>query len=1009
MTGTCRKYLCILIGVMFLYFAGISPAAAQTGMKAGSGSNPRIDAAEKMAPKFSLYLTDKEKAWLSRHKTIRVAFDGYFPPYSFLNDAGQVEGLAVDVFRLLAERTGFSIEISPEKVWKDLYEAAQRRQIDAVATMGIQPERKEWFAFTKPYIFKSLVIMTRSDNATIAQPEDLAGKQVALVEKYQYVKPLLDKYPSIKPYYVDTMLDGLNAVAVGKADAAITFLGAGHYLQTKYQIANLKFAAIYDRDRFTESIAVRKDWPELAAILDKALDSVSDREMQALQEKWLPAEDREVKKVVLTDKEKAWIRDHPVIRIGINPEFAPYAYMSENGTFIGIASDYIKLLNKRLGLNMQVVTGLTWKEVVERAKVQQIDVIPGLAVNEERKAFLGFSDPYINFYRVIIDRKGSPFLPGIEDIRGLRVAVQADTAHEAYLKEHTDIKPLSYKTLQEALLAVSGGKADALVHNLASATFWIARLNLTNLKVAAPVSAGDGTLHIAVRKDWPELTGIINKGLATIWPEEKVEIQRRWVGVDYTPGITLRTLFCYLAVVIGIASLIIALFMVSNRMLKREVLRKTADLQKELAARKRTEEEIFNLSKFPTENPNPVLRIDSVGDILYANAASAPLLALWERQVGQAAPDDWREKVAMAWNNRLSMELEIECDGRVFSFILTPIAEQGYLNIYGRDITERKQAEKELRKHRDHLEKLVKEHTASLTTKTKEITENQLALMNIVEDLNETTAELAVARDRAEGADKLKSAFLATMSHELRTPLNSIIGFTGIVLQVMSGPLNEEQAKQLGMVQNSANHLLDLINDILDISKIEAGQVEIIRRPFDMRSVIEAALRTVMPLVEKKGLSLDSAIASDVGVIISDRRRVQQILINLVSNAVKFTEQGKIRVSAKRRDGVSAWKSVTAERRIGVSAKESGADPRSLTHDVIEISVADTGIGIKPEEMDKLFKPFCQIDTGLARNHEGTGLGLSICKKLVEMLGGTIRVESEWGKGSAFTFTLPLS
>lgn len=234
-----------------------------------------------------LRLTGEERAWLDRHRTIRVAFDGYFPPYSFLNDDGQMEGLAVDVIQVLAARTGIAIELSPKAVWKDLYEAAQKRDVDVVATMGRQPEREEWFAFTRPYIFKSLVIVTNENTKTINRPEDLAGKQVALVAKYQYVKPLLERYPSIKPYYVDTMLDGLNAVAVGKADAVITFIGAGHYLKNKYQITNLKFAAVFERDRFTECIAVRKDWPELVVILNKALTSITDDEMEILRRRWI--------------------------------------------------------------------------------------------------------------------------------------------------------------------------------------------------------------------------------------------------------------------------------------------------------------------------------------------------------------------------------------------------------------------------------------------------------------------------------------------------------------------------------------------------------------------------------------------------------------------------------------------------------------------------------------------------------------------------------------------------
>ncbi len=231
--------------------------------------------------------------------------------------------------------------------------------------------------------------------------------------------------------------------------------------------------------------------------------------------------------------------------------------------------------------------------------------------------------------------------------------------------------------------------------------------------------------------------------------------------------------------------------------------------------------------------------------------------------------------------------------------------------------------------------------------------------------------------EAAQEADRLKSAFLATMSHELRTPLNSIIGFIGILRQGLAGPLNDEQMKQLGMAQRSARHLLDLINDVLDISKIEAGQVEIAAQPFDMREAIEAAVRSVRPLAEKKGLSLVSDVSPQVGEIVSDRRRVEQVLINLLNNAVKFTDSGEVCLACWAEEG---W-TVT--------------------------QVEDTGIGIKPEDREKLFKPFRQIDTGLSRRYGGTGLGLSICKRLVETLGGSICVESEWGEGSTFTFTLP--
>jgi signal transduction histidine kinase len=244
--------------------------------------------------------------------------------------------------------------------------------------------------------------------------------------------------------------------------------------------------------------------------------------------------------------------------------------------------------------------------------------------------------------------------------------------------------------------------------------------------------------------------------------------------------------------------------------------------------------------------------------------------------------------------------------------------------------------------------------------------------------LAERTAELAVALEHAEEADRLKSAFLATMSHELRTPLNSIIGFTGIMLMGLVGPLAPEQEKQLIMVQDSARHLLELINDVLDISKIEAGQIELAHGPFDMRTTIQKSIEKIAPLAEKKGLAVTAVIAPPVGQIVGDRRRVEQILINLLGNAVKFTERGEVRIESQVEDG---W---------------------------LVTRVIDTGIGIRPEDVDSVFKPFQQVDTGTTRQYEGTGLGLSICKRLVESMGGRIQIESEWGKGSRFVFILPL-
>ena len=240
--------------------------------------------------------------------------------------------------------------------------------------------------------------------------------------------------------------------------------------------------------------------------------------------------------------------------------------------------------------------------------------------------------------------------------------------------------------------------------------------------------------------------------------------------------------------------------------------------------------------------------------------------------------------------------------------------------------------------------------------------------------------EIADKSRQLEAASRYKSEFLANMSHELRTPLNAVIGFSEVLLQRMFGELNAKQDEYLKDIYASGQHLLSLINDILDLSKIEAGRMELAPAPFHLPSALENAITLVRERAARHGITLEVDVDPRLGALVGDERKVKQVLLNLLSNAVKFTpEGGRVSLKAGRRDGV------------------------------VEIAVTDTGIGIAPEDQAAIFEEFRQVGSDETRKQEGTGLGLTLAKKFVELHGGRIWVESEPGRGSTFTFTLPVS
>ncbi len=646
--------------------------------------------------------------------------------------------------------------------------------------------------------------------------------------------------------------------------------------------------------------------------------------------------------------------DKKTVRIGLYDN-EPKVFTDSEGKPAGIFIDILEYIAEKENWKLDYRPG-TWGEGLDRLEKGEIDLMPDVAYTAEREKIFSYHKvPVLSSWFQVYARRGSG-IQSILDLDGKRVVVLERSVQEESFRHLTeglglDIVLMPLPDYNSSFEMVSRGKADAAITNrfygLTHAEEYgledtAVIINPSSLFFAAPAGSGG------------ELLDVIDSHLAELKKDTQSVYYlslKEWISEDVKfvfPGWVKFAVF-----------LVILLFFFTlsgTYLLKYQVKSRTEELSRHNAQmlvldrtlrRTTTQFDLTAILENFLEGAINLAKVDS-GAVYLADSRAGEFI----RSAAINIPEDEKSRFDLSFQlvvldetiGKLSLfsDREINID-KLTSDLLNNLCSTIALTITNARLYS------QVKNHEEQLESLV----------------------------GERTAELKIAMEKAQAADMIKSAFLATMSHELRTPLNSIIGFTGILLQNLAGPLNDEQRKQLSMVQGSARHLLDLINDVLDISKIEAGQLTLSVSAFNVKGSVEKVLNMVMPMAEKKGLTLVTEIGEDVGTSMTDQRRLEQVVLNLLNNAVKFTEQGFISLSC-RKEG-----------------------------DKYLLSVADSGIGIKKEDIEGLFQPFHQLDTGLSRKHEGTGLGLSICRKLLNMMGGDISVRSKPGEGSTFTISFP--
>ena len=991
-------------------------------------------------------LTKAEKAWLRQHPTIRIGVDPAYPPYSFINPDGHYQGVALDFIHMIGSHLGINVAVVDDLSWPQILDGVRKRSVDLVLTATDRPDRKDYLNFTNIYIPTPLVIMARENDDKVDGPEDLDGKTVALVSRYASAEQVMKEHPTVEPVMVPTPIEGLTAVCVGEADYYVGVLGINDYLMHQHGISNLKVAARYDMRFGGQSFGVRSDWPELAAILNKALACIPGKKKIAIFNAWIPMGARLEgpaalqHKYALNAEETAWIKDHPVIRCGIDPEFIPFEYVGKDGRLAGIASEYIKILSTRLGLNFEVAPDLSWKEVTTRAKTHEIDVLPCVAQTRQREAHQLFSIPYVKFHRVIITPTDTPFLSSLDDIQERRVAVQANSSHADYLNEHTDIQPMLFDTLQEALRAVSEGTADAFIGNIASATYWIRSQNLTNLKVAAPVSYDLQTLHFAVRKDWPTLVGIINKGLASISLAKEDKIRKKWIDVEYKPGLNPGDIWKFMLKGLAGALLIMTAIMAWNYQLKKEIV-KRKKVEKDLTYRLDFETLLLEMSslfislktdqisnelnvalkriaEFISADSGFVFRLSDDGCRIsnthgwFSGTTKTSLRSFQEMDVTgmsfltqllkkgevlsvpavDALPTSaaGEKSFLLSLGIKAIVSIPMKMSGTTIGFLGVASTHENrqwsedeitLLEAVGQifcNALQRKTTEEALQRTHNELECRIEERTADLATANR-------TLQQEINDRKKMAIEKENLAKQLMQSQKMEAigTMAGGIAHDFNNILMPIMGYTELTLSNL--PADSKDRDHLQQVMRASHRAKDLVKQILTFSRQDENE----KRPIEVNPLVKETIKLLRSSLPST-IEFREAIDSLDGCILGCPTQIHQVVMNLCTNAYH---------AMRMTGGV-----------LGITVSSNPPDPIDPTvppelieDGFVRLSISDTGHGIDPSIKDRVMEPYFTTKPA----EEGTGLGLSVVHGIVKNHGGHLSLQSELEKGTTFHLFFP--